>query len=87
MELQTITDASAVLRQIDDAASQWTPHLIRNDNDLLTVVKDMHSVCHALFQTLAGLLLEDDGLDEDAPDPVSDHVSTYNIPPSFGFLC
>ena len=90
MELQTITDTSTVLQQIDNAVSQWTSHVIYNDNDLLTIVEDMHSSCHALCHTLGSLLLEDDGINGDASDPESDHVSTYNIPvphpPSFFML-
>ena len=70
MELQTIYDTSAVLRQLADTASQWAP-LLNADDDLLAAVEDLHSACHAVCGTLDGLLLED----IDGSDSLSDHVS------------
>ena len=70
MELQTIYDTSAVLQQLADTASQWAP-LLNTDDDLLAVVEDLHSACHAVSGTLDGLLLKD----IDGSDSLSDHVS------------
>jgi hypothetical protein len=65
MNVSSVTEVTLGLHRIRDAAIDWSPTKVNEDDDVRLACEGMQTACEAIWSTLNGLLTLDMNEDDD----------------------